>query len=73
MAVTTALLAPISGYAALLLKERFARLLRESRAYLVLRRKGSLADTLREQRAELLTRIERLVELYRNSGDEASD
>ena len=67
-ALAVAVVAPLSGYAALLLKERLGRLVAESRAYLVLRWTRSLAAELRAQRADLLERIRGLVELYR-SGD----
>lgn len=68
-ALGTALLAPLSGYAALLLKERLSRLLTESRAWLILSLREPLAETLRRQRAELLGQMRQLVRLYRGSGD----
>lgn len=64
LALPLLLVAPLSGYAALLLKERLERLLVESRAYLVQRGRGSLSTRLRERRADLLSSIRRLVDHY---------
>jgi len=58
-ALVVSVVAPLSGYAALLLKERLGRLIAESRAYLVLRWTRALASDLRAQRADLLGRIPR--------------
>ena len=55
---------PISGYIGLLMVERFTSLVSETRAYLVLRGRRSLARSLRGRRETLLDGIERLVELY---------
>ena len=52
----------------LLLQERLSRLVRESRAWVILTRRTSFAGGLRELRADLLEQIRRLVELYRASG-----
>lgn len=63
-ALGVAIVAPLSGYAALLLKERLTRLVAEARAYLVLKWGRSLAAELRAQRADLLAQIGALVERY---------
>jgi 1-acyl-sn-glycerol-3-phosphate acyltransferase len=65
VALPLLVVAPLSGYVALLLKERLERLVLESRAYLMLRGRGSLAQRLRERREELLRSIRELVEAYR--------
>jgi 1-acyl-sn-glycerol-3-phosphate acyltransferase len=66
------IVAPLSGHAALLLRERWSRLVRESRAYLLLRLQLPLASTLRQQRSDLLAGIRELVELYREGDDRAA-
>jgi len=58
------IVAPISGYVALRMVERFTSLVSETRAYLVLKGRQSLARSLRGRREALLDGIERLVELY---------
>lgn len=60
--------APLSGYIALKLKERLARLLVEARAYLVLRGEGSPARRLKTRRETVLASLRQLVERY-NRGE----
>ncbi len=69
-AVGTPLLivAPLSGYMALRLGELLSRLISESRAYLMLRGRQSLAASLRSRRESVLEGIERLVKLYESAG-----
>lgn len=58
------LVVPLTGWAALLLKERLERLFGESRAYLMLKGSDSLSPRLRKRREALLDSIHRLVERY---------
>lgn len=58
------LIAPVSGYIGLRMVERFTNLISETRAFLVLRGRRSLANAVRERRAALVAGIERLVLLY---------
>ena len=70
VALPLLIVSPLSGYAALLLKERCQRLVVESRAYLLLRGPqmlrgpGTLAERLRARRRELLGSIRSLVDAY---------
>ncbi|MEM9557271.1 MAG: lysophospholipid acyltransferase family protein [Acidobacteriota bacterium] len=67
-ALATLLLAPLAGLAAVRLQQRFDHVVRQSRAFLVLR--GVLGDrgvdALRRLRAELLAKVDRLVEIWRS-------
>jgi len=56
--------APLSGYVAVRFLERQEMLWREGRAFLLLRRRGRIAEELRERRRETGRRIESLVELW---------
>ena len=58
-------LAPLTGLAALRLEERFEQLVVESRAYLMLKGRGSPAKRLRLRRQRLLHSIEELIDRYR--------
>lgn len=63
-ALAMLVVAPLSGYIAVRLLERQEALWRESRAFLLLRRRQRIAVELRERRAEAGRRIETLVELW---------
>ena len=65
--------APLSGYIGVRFLERQEALWRESRAFLLLRRRGRIAVELRERRAETGRRIESLVELWVESQAFAPD
>jgi len=58
------LVAPLAGYIAVRLLERQESLWKESRAFLLLRRRKRIAEELRARRAEAGRRIETLVELW---------
>lgn len=72
-ALAVLLVAPLAGYIAVRLLERQESLWRESRAFLLLRRRHRIADELRERRAEAGRRIEALVELWVESQAFAPD
>ena len=65
--------APLSGYIAVRLLERQESLWRESRAFVLLRRRGKIATELRARRSEAGRRIEALVELWVESQAFAPD
>ena len=54
------LLAPVTGYLALLFHDRRVRFLNEARAFLLLKSRKRLAEELRERRAEVLRWVEEL-------------
>ena len=56
--------APLAGYIAVRLLERQESLWKESRAFLLLRRRKRIAEELRARRAEAGRQIETLVELW---------
>lgn len=60
----TVVVAALSGYIAVRFVERQEALWRESRAFLLLRRRHRIAEELRARRAEAARRIETLVELW---------
>ncbi len=62
--LAAAVLLPLSGWVALRLKERFERLVAESRAFLVLEGRRSPAAALRRRRRRLLDALADLVERY---------
>jgi glycerol-3-phosphate O-acyltransferase/dihydroxyacetone phosphate acyltransferase len=62
------LLAPVSGYAALLFDEHRARFWDEARAYLVLRTRRRKAEGLRSCRREVLEQVAALETLWRGGG-----
>jgi glycerol-3-phosphate O-acyltransferase / dihydroxyacetone phosphate acyltransferase len=62
--VAAALVAALSGYIAVRFLERQESLWRESRAFVLLRRRSRIAEELRLRRAETGRRIEALVELW---------
>jgi hypothetical protein len=66
-------LAPLSGYIAVRFLERQEALWRESRAFLLLRRRRKIAEELRARRAEAGRRIETLVGLWVESQAFAPD
>ena len=72
-ALAVLLVAPLSGYIAVRLLERQESLWRESRAFLLLRRRHRIADELRARRSETGRRIETLVELWVESQAFAPD
>jgi 1-acyl-sn-glycerol-3-phosphate acyltransferase len=61
-------LAPLSGYAALRLRERLESVVLQSRAYLLLRGGGTLVARLRGRRAELVRALRELVAAYGDAG-----
>jgi len=65
--------APLAGYIAVRLLERQESLWKESRAFLLLRRRRRIAEELRARRAEAGRRIETLVELWVESQAFAPD
>lgn len=65
--------APLSGYIAVRFLERQESLWRESRAFLLLRRRRRVAEELRARRTEAGRRIEALVELWVESQAFAPD
>ncbi len=65
--------APLSGYIAVCFLERQEMLWRESRAFLLLRRRDRIAAELRDRRREVGRRIESLVELWVDSQAFAPD
>lgn len=67
------LVAPLAGYIAVRLLERQESLWKESRAFLLLRRRRRIAEELRARRAEAGRRIETLVELWVESQAFAPD
>ena len=72
-ALAVLVVAPLAGYIAVRLLERQESLWRESRAFLLLRRRSRIAEELRHRRAEAGRRIEALVELWVESQAFAPD
>ena len=73
-ALATALVAPCAGFVALRFLERSEALWKETRAFLLLRRRGRIAAELRARRLEVERRMATLVERWRalQPGDDAS-
>lgn len=69
-ALAVSVAAPLSGYVALLLKERLARFVTESRAYLILKSNVPSVRRLRQQREALLKGIRSLVNAYLSTGEQ---
>jgi 1-acyl-sn-glycerol-3-phosphate acyltransferase len=63
LGVAVLILAPLTGYAALLFHERRLLFWREARAYLVLRTRKRLAEELKKRRADILQEVEDLAAL----------
>jgi glycerol-3-phosphate O-acyltransferase/dihydroxyacetone phosphate acyltransferase len=66
------LLAPVTAYAALRFDDARAALLREARAYLVLRTRGELAADLKARRTAAARQVAALAELAAGGGEAAS-
>jgi glycerol-3-phosphate O-acyltransferase/dihydroxyacetone phosphate acyltransferase len=62
--LAVALLAPLTGYVALLFHDRRAIFWHEARAYLLLRTRKRLAEELRSRREAVLRQVEELASLY---------
>lgn len=62
--LAVAMLAPVTGYVALLFHDRRAIFWHEARAYLLLRTRRRLAEELKERREAVLGQVEDLAELY---------
>ncbi|HSG39359.1 MAG TPA: hypothetical protein VLE27_06950, partial [Thermoanaerobaculia bacterium] len=62
--LAVALLAPLTGYIALLFHDRRAIFWHEARAYLLLRTRRRLAEELKERREAVLRQVEELAALY---------
>lgn len=65
LGVLVFLLAPFTGYAAMLFHEQRGLFWTEARAYLVLRTRKRLASELKERREQVLREVEELAALYR--------
>jgi len=63
-------LAPLSGWAALRVRDRGSQLLYEARAFLVLRTRRRFAEELRAEREDVRRRVGELVELWRGASVE---
>ena len=65
-AISVLLLAPLTGYVAIKLRDRRHRLYDEARAHLLMARRGRLARELHALRHEIVEQVSRLVEEYRS-------
>ena len=64
--LAVALLAPLTGYVALLFHDRRAIFWHEARAYLLLRTRRRLAEELKKRREAVLRQVEELADLYQS-------
>lgn len=67
LALAVLLLAPLSGWEALLFHDRRSRLAHEVKAFLKLRTRRRFTEVLREEREDIRRRVAELVETYRSN------